>query len=137
MQHRVFFPQAALDQWTVDGKVDVAGSELHIVGEGRTYDVAEAVYVVKEVTGGSDPNQLLGKVKPKSALTELGAELLEGSMILGDAAYDVVQGWMGTPQGSFETHLKSSERATARSRADAPGPDPQSEEDLLLSLLRN
>ena len=34
-----------------------------------------------------------GGVKSRAFLSELGAEILEGSMIIGDNAYDVVQGF--------------------------------------------
>jgi hypothetical protein len=36
-------------------------------------------------------------VKSVAYLTELGAELLETSMVIGDNAYDVIPGWMGAP----------------------------------------
>lgn len=54
-----------------------------------------------EVTGANDDHKLVGKVKPKSLLVELGAEILENSMILGDNAYDVVPGWAGEPQEPY------------------------------------
>ena len=31
MQNRVFFPQAAFDQWLVEGAIDLAGNELTIL----------------------------------------------------------------------------------------------------------
>ncbi len=138
MQNRVFFPQAALDQWMVDGSIELNGSELTIVVEGRRYEVAEAVRVLKEVTTGEDPKTLIGRVKSKKALEELGAELLETSMILGEHAYDVAPGWIGVPVGTFAEHLAS----PARKRAHAPDKtsrtDPATEEELLArSLMTN
>ena len=35
-------------------------------------------------------------------LTELGAELLGDSMVLGDNAYRIIAGWLGTPVGTLE-----------------------------------
>src|SRR5687767_741256 len=99
--NRVFFPQLLLDQWGVEGKIDLTGTELIILAEGRRYKIEECVRVVAEVTGASDPHSFVGRVKPKAQLDEMGAEVLEGSMILGDNAYDVVQGWAGTPTSSF------------------------------------
>ncbi len=43
MQNRVFFPQAALDQWLADGTVDLRGTELTILAEARRYRIVEAV----------------------------------------------------------------------------------------------
>lgn len=93
----MFFPQLALDTWGVDGKIDLSQAELILLSEGRRYKIEEAVRVVAEVTGANDEHKLVGKVKAKSLLVELGAEILENSMILGDNAYDVVPGWAGAP----------------------------------------
>lgn len=136
MQNRVFFPQAALDQWLVDGAVDLRGTELTIVGEARRYQLAEAVHVVTEVTGAEDANDLVGRVKSKVFLQEFGAELLETSMVLGDNAYDVVPGWLGAPVGTFDEHVASVERANARaSHHDFEGEEPKTDEDLLARFL--
>jgi len=35
MQNRVFFPQASLDQWGIDGKVDLGPNELILLADGR------------------------------------------------------------------------------------------------------
>ena len=101
-KNRVFFPQAALDQWISDGKVDLTGDELTIKAEARRYRITEAARVVVEVTGIPDANELVGKVKSKLYLSELGAEILENSMVLGDNAYDVVPGFLAAPVGSFK-----------------------------------
>ena len=39
MQNRVFFPQSAVDQWGIDGKIDLVGNDLILLGEGRRYKV--------------------------------------------------------------------------------------------------
>ena len=46
-------------------------------------------------------------VDPARVLEELGAEIMQDSMILGDNAYDVVPGFVGAPSGSFEEHVRS------------------------------
>jgi hypothetical protein len=138
MPNRIFFPQEALDQWLVDGTIDVKGAELTIAAEGRRYKIADAVRVIREVSGTPDVNEIVGKVKSKPYLIELGAELLEGSMILGDNAYDVVQGWTGVPVGTFVEHMASAERTTARARGGAAQSgveEPKTEEQLLARFL--
>jgi len=82
MQNRVFFPEQSLNEWLVEGTVDLKGSELTILAEARRYNLAEAVRVMGEVTGGPDTNDLVGRVKSKVYLQELGADLLETSMVL-------------------------------------------------------
>jgi hypothetical protein len=131
MQNRVFFPQLLLDQWGIEGKIDLTGDELVVLAEGRKYRIVECVYIVAEVTGAKDPHAFIGKVKPKAVLDELGAEILENSMIIGDNAYDVVPGWAGTPVSSFRDHLLSSERMSARGGKTDVGATPKNEEEML------
>jgi hypothetical protein len=144
MQNRVFFPQAALDQWIVDGTVDLQRGELTILAEGRRFALEEAVHVLREVTGAGDAAKLVGRVRTRAALEGLGAELVETSMLLGETAYDVEPGWVGTPIGSFADHLESGARRKARSAgtggggsgtAPAAGPAPHTDEELLAKFL--
>src|SRR6202789_3344098 len=101
MRNRVFFPQGALDDWLGDNRVDLTGEDPPLGDPGRRFRIIEAVRIVREVTGAGDPHELLGRVKTRAFLTELGAEVLENSMILGDNAYDVIQGFVGAPIGSL------------------------------------
>ncbi len=139
MPNRIFFPQEALDAWMLDGTIDVKGAELTIAAEGRRYKIADAVRVIREVSGETDVNELVGKVKSKPYLVEMGAELLENSMIMGNNAYDVVQGWTGVPVGTFLEHAASPDRAKARARAEADDKfqpeEPRTEEQLLARFL--
>jgi len=128
VQNRVFFPQTAFDQWLVDGSVELSGNELTILAEKRKYRIAEAVRVLREVTGQPDQNDIVGKVKSKIFFEELGAELLEGSMIIGDNAYDVIQGWLGAPTSPFDQH------AAARASQEF-GDEPKTDEDVLARFL--
>ena len=109
-----------------------------ILAEARRYQISEAIRVVSEVTGSPDKHDLVGKVKGKGALEELGAEILEDSMIIGDNAYEVVPGWLGTPIGSFQEHVTSAERVKAKAKrvvAGAAEAEPTTDEDLLSRLL--
>lgn len=131
MQNRVFFPQSAVDLWGIDGKIDLVSGELILLADGRRYKVEECVRVVAEVTGANDGHKIVGKVKPRRALDEIGAEILENSMILGDNAYDIVPGWMGTASTPFADHLLSPERMKARGGKTDVGNGPHSDEELL------
>ena len=137
MQNRVFFPQSAVDQWAIDGKIDLVAGELILLAEGRRYKVEEAVRITVEVTGAADDRKIIGKVKPKSALVEIGAELLETSMILGDNAYDVVPGWTAIPSTPLAVHLGSAERMKARGGKTDVGPMPRTDEELLRRLVED
>lgn len=129
MKNRVFFPQQALDEWIADDRVDFADDELTIRAEARRYRMIEAVRVLREVTESGDPNELLGKVKSRNFLMELGAEIMEGSMIIGENAYDIVPGFVGAPVGTFEDHRKSLPQIPADTT------DVSSDEELLAAFL--
>jgi hypothetical protein len=135
-KNRVFFPVAALDVWIGGGKVEISGDELTIRGAGRRYRILEAARVAAEVSGSPDANELVGKVKSKPFLDELGAELLETSMILGENAYDIVPGFLGAPVGTFEEHQAGISRPARRSIPPGLGASaPMSDEDLLGKFL--
>lgn len=128
MQNRVFFPQSILDQWLSTGKVDLRGSELTILEQDRHYQIAEAVYVTREVSGAPDNNNLVGRVKPKEGLERDGAEIFDTSCIVGENAYDVVPGWLAVPVGTWEEHrAQKSRRPPSGDFSD----EPKTDEDLL------
>jgi hypothetical protein len=124
--NRVFFPQTALDQWIVDGAVELQDGELTILSESRRYKLAEGVHVMREVTGAGDPNELVGRVKSRAFLEELGAEIVEGSMLIGESAYDVEPGWLGSPIGALQ------QPSGGRNSFD---PESGTDEDLLARFL--
>jgi hypothetical protein len=132
-ENRIFFPQAALDDWIVDALVDLRDGVLTILPEGRRFKLADAVRVLREVTGGSDSHDLVGRAKSRDELEQAGAEIMETSMLLGETAYDVEPGWLAVPAGSFQEHLASAERKQARQGRS--GPEPRSDEELLERLM--
>jgi hypothetical protein len=134
VQNRIFFPQAALDHWVVEGQVELAGNQLTIVGEDRRYRIAEAVYVLKEVTGTPDANDVIGKVKSRVYFEELGAEILEDSMIIGENAYDVKTGWLGAPTSTFAEFVDARRGLGARA-GGAFKEEAKTDEDLLARFL--
>lgn len=131
-KNRVFFPQEALDRWLIEGRIEVSGSELTILRERRRYRLVEAVRVLSEESGSGDLEELVGKVKTVAYLTELGAELLGDSMVLDDAAYRVMPGWLGSPVGTLEEHR--AERQEAQPARVLP-PAHGSDEELLAAFL--
>lgn len=126
--NRIFFPQDSLDHWISESRVDLVGNELVIKAENRRYRVVEAIRVLSEVSGTPDFHEIVGKVKSVTFLTELGAELLGNSMVLGDNAYEVMPGFLGTPIGAFADHRAKRSDAT-------PDALPRSEEALLAQYL--
>jgi hypothetical protein len=126
MENRIFFPQVALDEWIVEGTAELQDGELTLLGVGRRFRLAEAVRVVSDASGGGDA-ELLGRVKARVYLEQLGAEIVETSMLLGDAAYDVEPGWIGVPSAPFADYV-----AGLRGKGKGgQGSEPKSDEELL------
>lgn len=118
---KLFLPHATLESWAFDEKADIRDDRLAVTGDPATYAVLPAVHFVSLVTG-DDPHQLVGKVKTAPQLEALGAEHLDDSVILGDAAFDVVPGYL--------TSVPEDSAAAAKSA-------PQQEQDLLAAFLLN
>ena len=92
----VFVTNAMLEQWADQGKVRLDDTTLTLLSESRTVKLTAAVRFIKLIDDGAgDPHKLLGKVKTKDQLIELGAEHYLDSVIFGDIGYSVVEGFLG------------------------------------------
>lgn len=96
-EHRLFVPQDTLDLWMSEEHVDVDGEVLTLRQGGQRFQLKTAVCFLEEVTEGGDEAKLLGKVKDLEQLGELGGEHVSDSVILGEAAYQVAEGFVGEP----------------------------------------
>jgi hypothetical protein len=95
--NRVFLPQQALHQWLGQGRVTLVDDELTITPAGRRFRLVSAVRFLREVGGASDTAGLVGKVKTVEQVQALQGELCADSVILGDNAYEVIEGFLGEP----------------------------------------
>lgn len=93
---RLFISQEALDEWLTEGRAKVDGEELTDTKLNQKFRLITGVRFLKEVTGGPEGEPLVGKVKDAEQLEALKAELMSGSVILGDNAYEVQEGFVGT-----------------------------------------
>src|SRR5437868_9773534 len=89
----LFVPQSMLDKWVDHGRVDVKGRVLTLLREKKSFQLTGAVRFVA-LEAGDDRAKLLGKVKTVEALKQMGAEHYMESVILGDSAYKVQQGFL-------------------------------------------
>ena len=107
---RVFVPQDALEAFMADGRAHMTGDTLFL--EGTRFELASAVRFVSEVAGGGDQTGLVGRVKSTEQLAELGGEHAAGSVILGDNAYEVVEGFLASPDLTGEAVPGTNARLT-------------------------
>lgn len=133
--NRVFLPQEALDAWLSEGKIELDGEVMTLKPEGRRFRLASAVRFMNEVEGSGDEHDVVGRVKDLEQLAELGGELCAGSVIVGDSAYDVVEGFVGVPiesqQPASPVHAASSlEGATRAAVGDEEAADERELDEL-------
>ena len=94
---RLFISVERLDNWTEEGRAALEGDRMTLTELGRSFVMKPAV-AFQGVSGSeSDPHDLIGRVKSKDALEEMGAEQFGNSVILNDTAYDVIDGFIGEP----------------------------------------
>jgi len=138
-ENRLFVESALVDQWITGGGAELVGGVLRARATGACFSLEEAVHVVDEVAGAGDAPGFVGRVRPVAELAARGAELLDRSMVLGDAAYDVVPGFLVTPlpapldQGTGP--LLVADIAASLSRLSEAPQAGQSDEELLARYL--
>jgi hypothetical protein len=93
--NRVFFPQQALDQWLDQGHVALADDELFIPAAGRHFRLRAGVRFMADVADTGDPHSLVGKVKSLDDVNAMQGEHCADSVVLGDSAYQVIEGFLG------------------------------------------
>ena len=93
MADYLFVPQSVLDKWSEQGRIAVEGNVLTILGENKDFSLTSAVRFMK-MEAGDDTAGLLQKVKTTDALKQMGAEHYMESVILGEVAYQVQQGFL-------------------------------------------
>jgi hypothetical protein len=135
-ENRLFVPQQMLDQWLSEDRIEVQGEVMITKPEGQRFGLTTAVLFKAEVTGSADEHELIGRVKDLEQLGQMGAEHYADSVILNDNAYQVVEGFAGTPiiedQGIAIGHsLATAARAATGDRAGS------GEIDLLARFLKS
>lgn len=137
-RNRLFVPQVMLDVWLTEERIEVEGDVMVTQPEGHRFVLTTAVLFKTEVTGTPDPHGLIGKVKDVEQLVAIGAEHYADSVILGESAYQVVEGFAGKPIDPVigepmvtGSSLNSAARAALGERAGS------GELDLLARFLQN
>jgi len=94
---RLFISVERLDAWTAEGRALLKGNHMVLTELERGFSMTPAVCFVAATGQAVDPHDLVGRVKSKAQLEEMGAEQLFTSVIYGDTAYDVIEGFLGDP----------------------------------------
>jgi hypothetical protein len=136
--NRLFLSQSVLDRWLGDGSVEVDGEVMTTLPDRRGFSLKTAVLFRSELTGAGDAPDLIGRVKDLEQLAALGGDYSAGSVILGDLAYEVAEGFVGEPlpdRPGVPRRSPSGPHDLAAAMQRATGErDPTSEVDLLARL---
>lgn len=133
--NRVFLPQEMLDGWLSEERIDVDDDVMTLRPEGQRFRLKTALRFMEEQAGGGDDQRLVGKVKDLDQLGEIGGEHCADSVILGDNAYQVIEGFVGEPL--FDEQPAGTGSSLASAAQAALGDDdetPSAEIDLLARL---
>ncbi len=122
----LFVSQAMIDSWAEQGRIDFVGNVMTLLsgqGRGRSYALDPAVRFLALLGAESDPHQMLKKVKSVVQLKELGGEVIDASVVLGDVAYEVEPGYlaeMSALQAAAAAKADPARSAAAPARAVPP-----------------
>lgn len=97
MPERLFIAQAKLEGWIESGKVSFQDGLLTLLAEKVAYRVEPAARILK-VIDGVDRAGFVGKSVTVAELEAQKAEHFQGTIILGDTAYECEDGFMGTAE---------------------------------------
>jgi hypothetical protein len=120
----LFVSQAMIDSWADQGRIDFVGNVMTLLsgdGRDRSYALEPAVRFLALLGADADPHRLLKKVKSLAQLRELGAEVVDASVVLGDVAYEVEPGFLAEMSALQAAAAARTEPARA---AAAPAPAP-------------
>lgn len=97
----LFLPQLAVDTWLADGKARLVDDELRLEPQGFGLRLRSALHFKAEVAEGQDPHDLVGRVKTLDAVAAMDGEHFADSVVLGDNAYEVEEGFLAEPMAEF------------------------------------
>jgi hypothetical protein len=100
--NRLFFSQETVDGWLEAGRVSLEGDVLTLPG-GPMFRLSSAVVFQAEVGSGVDAFSLCGKVKSHPEVEAMNGELATGSVLMGDSAYEVADGFLAELLGAAES----------------------------------
>lgn len=113
---KLFLPHKTLEDWALSEKADLSDGKLVVKEPASSHPVAAAVHFHKLVSG-EDAQGLLGRVKTTEQLQAMSAEHFADSCIVGEAAYEVVEGYV------TEVQAPAPAKAEAKKKSGSPEAD--------------
>jgi len=100
MPRLIFISQEQMEKFISEGVADITNENIVLRLE-RTYvgEIKDAYYFLRNVVDPQDKRGLVGKVLLKDEVKALSADIMQNSIIIGDDAYDVEEGFLISEQG--------------------------------------
>ena len=112
---RIFVAQTALDRWMGAGTTTLEADLMRFASApGVSFYINPAVHFVALDGGGTDPYDIIGSVKSSHELAQMGADHYDTSVLIGESAYSVRPGFVGTPVGADGTEAQLDASAWGR-----------------------
>jgi hypothetical protein len=96
---RLFISMERLEEWAAEGRAALSpeGDSMTLLELGQVFSMKPAVYFTSVTGSDQDPTNLVGLVRSEEELVEMGADHMSTSVIFGDTAYVVINGFLGEP----------------------------------------
>lgn len=93
---RIYFvSQGQIDEWVGHGNADLNGDTVSLRLDRQYFaQMSPALYFTRIVSSPEDGRKLVGKALPIAKVAGMGVEVMQGSAIVGDDAYDVEEGFI-------------------------------------------
>jgi hypothetical protein len=110
---KLFLPQNLLEEWALSERADLRDGALFVPAENATFPLEGAVHFTS-LASGDDDQKLLLKVKTHAQLAELSGEHMMGSVLLGETAYEVEDGFVvQVPDAAASSHSQDTDLLAA------------------------
>jgi len=114
---KLFLPQTTLEEWAIDDKADLVDGQLAVKETNSRHPVTPAVHFVTLVSG-DDSHRLVGRVKTTTQVEAVGGELAGESCLVGDTAYEIVNGYITEVLPPGQTKGDPKKKGAASPEAD-------------------
>jgi hypothetical protein len=135
---KIFILPEELQKWMETAGVKIVNNAVTLPELPSPYKLEAALFFRKLVAGGEDPGTMVGKIKTMSSIQQSGFELFQNSVIVGDNAYEVDEGFLL----SWDEGFAARDAQGAPEKDAAPGDsktasakEKETPEDLLARLL--
>jgi len=103
MPRLIFISQEQMEKFISEGVADITNDNIVLRLE-KTYvgNIEDACYFLRNVVDPQDKRGLVGRVLSKDEVKNLNADIMQNSIIVGDDAYDIEEGFLVFEQGREE-----------------------------------